>query len=429
MVITFVMDQYGEVNNGTTVTAMRFAELLKLKGHTVKIITASKSNEEGVYVLPEYKIPIFNGIVQKQGMRFADPDSDIIREAIAGSDVVHMLMPFMVQNATFKIAEDMRIATTAAFHVQPENFTYSVGFGKVKIANKLLYTFFRKKFYNKFNHIHCPSQMMKDLLLENKYLGNIHAISNGVVESFGKRDVAKPDELKDKYVILMIGRYSKEKRQDLIIKAIGNSKYNDKIQLILAGKGPTKESLIKLSQKHLKNPAQFVFLPKSELIDLINYSDLYVHSSDAESEAISCIEAIMCGLVPVISDSPICATKQFAISPHSLFNHGDYKNLQEKIEWMIEHPQEKAELSVKYMEYAKNFTIDKCVDALVGVFEDAIKENKLRWENVDKENNYLLSLDQKSKKTYFKNKEKYEKELIKRKTPDFTDNFINTLVK
>lgn len=46
----------------------------------------------------------------------------------------------------------------------------------------------------------------------------------------------------------MIGRLSREKRQDLIIKAIGESKYNDKIQLVLCGKGPWKAHLESLSK-------------------------------------------------------------------------------------------------------------------------------------------------------------------------------------
>lgn len=89
----------------------------------------------------------------------------------------------------------------------------------------------------------------------------------------------------------MVGRLSREKRQDLLIKAIGTSKYNKNIQLILCGKGPWKKHLQKLSKKYLANPVKFEFLPQPELLKVINYSDLYVHASDAEIEAISCMEA------------------------------------------------------------------------------------------------------------------------------------------
>ena len=424
MKITIIADVLGAENNGTTITAKRLIHHLKERGHEVRVITASRIEGEGIYVLPEYRIPVFQSIVDKQGMKFAEPNEELIKKAIDGSDVVHMLMPFWVENATFEIAEKMHIATTAAFHIQPENMTYSVHLGKIPAANKFIYTFLRKKFYKKFNHIHCPSQMMKNLLIKNKYRGNIYAISNGVSEDFVPKSVERPEKYKDKYVILMIGRYSKEKRQDLIIKAIGKSKYNEKIQLVLAGKGPTEKKLKKMGDKYLKNPIEFTFLPKDELINLINSCDLYVHSSDAESEAISCIEAFTCGLVPVISDSKICATKQFALSEQNLFHRGKYKSLREKIEWFIEHPAEKAKLSSEYIEYAKQYAIDACVDRLIDVFHAAIAENKERWANAELEKQYLEKLSPAEQKAYFSGKKKYVRNCRKRKTGDFTDSYI-----
>lgn len=127
----------------------------------------------------------------------------------------------------------------------------------------------------------------------------------------------------------MVGRYSVEKRQDLIIKAIQSSKYEHKIQLILAGKGPWKGYLEEIS-KTLTNPPVFDFYTEEELIEVINFCDLYVHASDAEIEAISCMEAFTCGLVPVISDSKISATNQFALDELNLFRHGDADSLREK---------------------------------------------------------------------------------------------------
>ena len=38
MVITIVIDSFGDKNNGTTVTAMRMAELMVNKGNEVRII-------------------------------------------------------------------------------------------------------------------------------------------------------------------------------------------------------------------------------------------------------------------------------------------------------------------------------------------------------------------------------------------------------
>ena len=387
MRITLVIDQYvgndGKVNNGTTMTALRLAHKLKEHGHIVKVVTATPNDDENIYVVPKVTIPFFQWIMDAQGMIFAKADKKKIEKAFEGSDVIHFLMPFKLQKKGKEIADKMGIATTAAFHVQPENITYTIGLGRIKPVNKLLYRIFRNGFFNKFNHIHCPSNMIKNELIKNKYKGNLHVISNGIEEGFERRKVEKPEKYKDKIVVLMIGRYSKEKRQDLIIKAIANSKYKDKMVLLLCGRGPWQKGLEKLAKKY-NVEVDFKFCKKEELVDVINYSDIYVHASDIEIEAISCMEAFSCGLPPIISDSKLSATNQFALSEHNLFKKGNWKDLTKKIEFFIENPDVKKELSDKYIEYAKQFELDYCVREHEKVFELAIKEKKEELANKNK---------------------------------------------
>ena len=73
---------------------------------------------------------------------------------------------------------------------------------------------------------------------------------------------------------------------------------------------------------------------------MINIADLYVHPSEIEIEAISCLEAIKCGKVPVIANSPSCATKAFALDDRSLFRVNDARNLSDKIDYWFDHPEE-----------------------------------------------------------------------------------------
>lgn len=393
MVITFVMDQFTSTTNGTTVTAMRFVEVLRKKGHTVRIVASKPKDmiieDKDAYFVDELHIPIFDGLIRSQGFVFAKPDVEILRKAIEGSDVVHLLLPFPIQRQARLIAKDLGVACTAAFHLQPENITYTIYMGKQKFINNILYHFFRKSFYRYIKHIHCPSVMIRDQLVKHKYKNKLHVISNGVSPNFVHLDnVVRPEKYKDKFIILMIGRLSREKRQDLLIKAIGTSKYNEKIQLILCGKGPWKDHLKSLSKQYLKNPVEFKFVKQDELLQIINYSNLYVHSSDAEIEAISCMESFTCGLVPIISNSELTATKQFAQDDHCLFEAGNYISLREQIEYFIENPKRLEELSKIYQEYAKRYALNYCVDELEKVFVQAIQENK---EFIEKNGSQPLS--------------------------------------
>lgn len=376
MIITLIVDSYAQASNGTTMTTRRFAEVLMRHGHTVKIAASTVDNIEpkNAYELGVSKIPVLYQVSKTQGFIFAKKNKKVLKEAIKGSDVVHFLLPFGCQRLGKKLCDKEGIPTTAAFHLQPENITSTLHMNKLQSVNNMLYRKFRR-FYNKFDHVHCPSNMIADQLKQHGYTADLHVISNGVSSFFQKRYATKPKDLQDKYIILMIGRYSVEKRQDLIIEAIASSKYESKIQLILAGQGPWRSHLESLGEK-LTNPPIFGFYNAEELLDVINYSDLYVHASDAEIEAISCMEAFTCGLVPIISDSKISATNQFAIDEHNLFLHGDAQSLKEKIEYYIEHPEEKEKRSQEYIEYAKQYSIDNCVRQLEKVFELSIAEKK-----------------------------------------------------
>ena len=350
------------------------AENLIKRGHKVKIVTSSNIDDENVYVVKKFNLPILRDIIASQGMQLAIPVKSTMIKAFENSDVVHFLMPFKLSKKGKELCDKMGIASTAAFHVQPENITSTLSLGKIKPLTEFIYYDFRR-FYNKFGHIHCPSNMIKNELEKRNYTANLHVISNGITSSFSQEDVDKPEELKDKFIILMIARFSKEKRQDLLIKAIGKSKYNDKIQLILCGKGPWEKHLQKLSKKYLKNPAIFKFVSQQELHKIINYSDLYVHSSDFDIEAIGCMEAFTCGLVPIISDNKLVATNQFALSEKCLFKSGDAKDLKSKIEYMIEHPNEIEDFSKQYIESSKKYEIEKCIDQMEEMFYQAYEDN------------------------------------------------------
>ena len=142
-------------------------------------------------------------------------------------------------------------------------------------------------------------------------------------------------------------------------------------KLIIAGEGPQEASLRRKGAK-LPNPPVIGFHPKEELHSIISYCDLYVHPSYAEIESIACVEAISCGLVPVISDSPMSAAKYFALDKEKcLYPMGDVKALSQRIDYMIEHPEERAALREQYIEYAERFQIEKCIDKMVEMFEDA----------------------------------------------------------
>lgn len=367
MKILLVVDQYDGANNGNTVTARMLAKTLEKHGHEV-MIACGGDPAPYKFRFEHWKFPVFEKLVKSQGFSFAAPDEKMMRTAFEWADLVHVLMPFRIGRQAAIMAEQMGKPCTGAFHMVPTGMWSSVHLGWCIPLDTATYWYWKHYIYKHFHYVHCPSQMVKDELIKHHYNCDVHAISNGINSDFQYRKKEKTPELQGKFVIVMSGRFSKDKGHEYIMKAMRYSKHRDEIQLYFAGQGPIKEKLEKIAREENLNVIMR-FHTRQELMDLFAMADLYVHSSMAETESLGCMEAFAAGLVPVIHESKRSATTQFALTEHNLFKFKDSKDLAAQIDWWIEHPEERREMEKKYAEYAKNFDVDKCVTKMEEMFQ------------------------------------------------------------
>lgn len=393
MKILFVIDTLYTANNGTSISARRYASELRQHGHEVRALCGdTPHNDEQAsvtnydYCTGIFHFPVFQPLCEKHDFYYANADKSVrpmIYEACEWADVVHVFLPFFLTNAAVDYCLKIGKPITGAFHMQPENITSSFGVGKVKCCNDLIYAIFRRLTYNRLRHVHTPSEFMATILRQHGYTSQIHVISNGIHDEFvaaGEKKIATPT-LPDKpadglYKIMMIGRLSREKRQDVIIRAMRYSRYADRIQLVFAGHGPEYNHYLRLC-RGLKNPPLFIYKQRPELIQELLSTDLYVHASDMESEAISCIEAFATGLVPVIANSANSATPQFALDERSLFRAGDPKDLARAIDYWLDHPDERRQMERTYAATAHQYTLSHCVTLFEQMLQQELAEKGL----------------------------------------------------
>jgi glycosyltransferase involved in cell wall biosynthesis len=402
MKILFVIDSFYTTNNGTSISAQRFAGELRKRGHEVKVLCwdtpeyIENNLSDGDFTTKKFHIPVFQPLCDKHDFSFAYNNKNIVHDACDWADVVHVFVPFGIEMEAINYCHEIGKPVTAAFHIQPENMTSSVSMGKVEWFNEMFYRSFRRNIYNRVRHVHVPSLFMGRMIAERGYTAKIHVISNGIQDAFMeagekkavsrqlsaiRKTKAEGSKLNTEcFKIMMIGRLSQEKRQDVIINAVKYSKYADRIQLVFAGRGPEYDKYVELG-KNLKHQPQFIYVGRDELIEELLTTDLYVHASDMESEAISCIEAFATGLVPVIANSEVSATPQFALDGRSLFAPGRPKDLARAIDWWLDHPDEKAKMEREYAEAAKKYDIDTSVRLCEQMFREAIEEMENQEEN------------------------------------------------
>lgn len=376
MRITVVCDIYGKQNNGSDIVANNLINYLREEGHYVRVLCAdqTKIGVKDHFVVPNLNFgKVLNAYVAKVGVSLAKPDKAVIRASFEGMDAVHIMMPLPLGLAAVKVAREMGLPITAGFHVQAENVTSYFKMNKLKPVNLWVNKFMYSHFYRYCDAIHYPTEFIRETFegaVKQKTPG--YVISNGVHSYVRKRATEKPAEYQDKIVILTTGRYATEKSQDTLIRAVARSEYKDRIQLILAGEGIKEKSYRKLASK-LPVPPVFKFFSRTEIIDVLNYADIYVHPAQVELEGISCIEAITCGKLTIVSDSKLSATRHFAVDDKCIFRSRDAKDLARVIDYWIEHEEERKEYEEKYLASAVSFDQTICMkrmeEMILGVLE------------------------------------------------------------
>lgn len=382
MKIAIVCDVLGKPNNGTSIAAYNLINFLKKQGHEVHVICPDedKKDWENYHIVKRIHFGPLDNYVKKNGVILAKPDKKILEPIIKEMDIIHCLLPFPLGKKATRIAKKYNIPVTVSSHVQAENFTAHLFLMHFEPANFISYRVFNSNVYKHAVAIHYPSQFISDFCFHYGIKNpKPYVISNGVNPGIFPKTAEKPKKHQDKFVILYTARFSGEKNHKVLIKAIKYSKYADKIQLVFAGAGPKKPSLIKYAQKRkLVHQPEFSFFSREQMNDVVNSADLYVHASNIEIEAIACNEAVSCGLVPVISNSKKSAATQFALDERNLFKKNNAKDLAAKIDYWIENPELKAQQKAEYLVKRVPDSVEQAMQKMEQMIFDALEIHQKR---------------------------------------------------
>ncbi len=363
MIIVIAVDTYNEANGGTIAT-MRIAEALRERGHEVRIISALHKDPEDPYFykIPGFVLPGAEGAQESMVFLFGKNDKKTFRRAIEGADIVMVQFPLLMAKGVVKMAKKLKVPVVGSFHVQPQNIMTALGKNS-KLLERIMWFSFKYFLFNRVENIISPSKFATELLVSEGVKGRHIYISNGIPAEYVPGDHTRPDWFGDKMVLIAVGRHAGEKRQKLLIEGLKRSRYKEKIQLILAGKGEDTEELITLSATLPVKP-YIKYISDEEKIRFLNTADMYVHGSIVELESLSTAEAIGCGLPCLISDSRYSAASQFALDERFTFRSDDPDDLARKIDYWYEHLDElrSPEMKKKILQMAEKYRFDRSID-------------------------------------------------------------------
>ena len=382
MKILFVINNLYIRGNGLSASARRIIHELKAAGEDVRVLTGCNPDKPGQhpeFPLKEYKFPFFQGIIEANGFSYADGDPKRIEEAIKWAEVVHLEENFVLQYKAIHIAQRLGKPLTASFHLYPENILASLG-PNWRWISQLLLKLWQKHIYSACSIIHCPTEKVRQRLLENHYTSELRVISNGIIPESCLRPENPPEDYLDPerpLEVACIGRLAGEKDQITLIRAMRHSSFAKRIHLTFAGNGPDAKKIKKKAHKLYLDgivgyEPSFVFLSHDDLRRLAAKADLCIHCAVLEIEGLSILEAMQQAAVPVIADGPYTGSSQFALDERSLFPARDAKALAERMDHWLSHPQERWEAGKRYTASVKPYNITNSVEKMIAMFRDAI---------------------------------------------------------
>lgn len=326
------------------------------------------------YPLPHLRIPLAAPLIASQGYAFARSDRRQVDRALDWADVVHLEEPFMLQAVVARRARARGVPALATYHIHPENLTASVYLDRCAVLNRAILQVWKRFIFNRCGVLQCPSPSVWHRLVPLGLAVPLFVLSNGVpldgvIDEGGDEGGGRPVVR-----LLSVGRFSREKDQATILRALRYSSHARSIELTLAGRGPTERRLRKLSDRLVRegvieHPVRFAFMGHEEMARASREADLYVHAARIEVEGLGALEALRHGVVPVLACGPLTATSQFALSEESVFEAGDPRSLARTIDGWVDRGSEDRRIeAARYRRVGAQYDIRSCVGELERVY-------------------------------------------------------------
>jgi len=378
--IAMICDPIGNNKSGVVVSTLRFAKLLKERGHNVIFIGArSKEHKDhsyhnGIKAYRFRSIPI----PKSCGWNLAFPTIKELKKIFKEEDIniVHIILPMSASIIAIKAAKQLNIKIVAHSHSQPENlFMDMPKFIQPTLNN--LWNKYLSWTYDKAESLIYPSKMAYTLLDKlSKKDQKSHVISNGInteefkpllVGDFHSRFNLKEDRTK----LLFVGRLFPEKSVDTLIKSIPHIiEKHSNIHLMIVGDGHLRSKLEKLAID-LKVDKFISFLglvSEEDKILAYNASDIFILPSLAELEGMVVLEAMACGKPIIIGDAKMSASRFFVEDNGFLFESKNPKDLSDKISILLSDINLREKMGKKSLEKSKDYDINNSVLKLEEVY-------------------------------------------------------------
>lgn len=311
MRILIFSNAYKPSVSGVVTSIAMFRQGLIGSGHDVHIVAPEyadyQDKEPYVFRFPALDLP------ERLDFSLVLPFKTTMAPTVYGirPDVVHSQHPVLMGELAAAFARDLGLPLVFTFHTRYDEYVQRY----VPLVSELAGVVaeeFVGRYLERCAHVVAPTPSIRDLILQD-YGHDVPVtvvptpVDLGQYQDLAPHHVRADLALEDAEVLLYVGRLSREKNLDFLLRAFALVHANrPQVRLLLVGKGPHENSLKRTVQK-LDLGSSVVFtglVPHSEVPHYAAAADLLVFASLVDTQGLVLIEGMAAGTPVVAVEAP-----------------------------------------------------------------------------------------------------------------------------
>jgi 1,2-diacylglycerol 3-alpha-glucosyltransferase len=378
--VAMVCDGIGDVVGGSFISTLRFAELLKERGHRVVFISSGSRKHPRNHEFRGMKTYRLFGVLipwSEGQLHLAIPWANRLRAILRDEriDLVHVMIPMPLGLVAVRVAKAMGLPVVMHSHTQPENIFMNAPHFPGRDALHRRFCAYLNWIYRQSDAMIYPSAFSRRQFPELSMLTN-KVISNGVNRH--RFCPTSPDAFMHKFNLpcakqrlMYLGRLHREKNVETLIRAMSILlAHRPHTHLFIVGFGYEQPALERLARE--RGVAAHVtfcgFVPDEDLAAAYSACDLFVLPSLAELEGMAVLEAMSCGKPILIADSKDSAATDFVEGNGLLFRAGDAEHLAAQATRLLSDPERLRAMGQVSVTKSRSFDITESVAAIESLY-------------------------------------------------------------
>lgn len=363
-------------------------EELRRRGHQVWVVAPEfeDATDSTSHVLRVPAVQRFNG----SDFSFSIPQPGLVADFIQDVQphIVHSHHPFLLGDTALRVGWTQRLPVVFTHHTLYEQYTHYVPLDSDALKRVVVQMV--TEYANLCSHVVAPSQSIAEMLVQRGVTTPTTVIPTGIdMEQFGSGDSAAfrqrfhiPAET---LVVGHVGRLAGEKNLAYLARAVGRflSQRPDAV-FVVVGTGEEAE-LVENTIGQLVDPARVVMtgsLTGPDLLDAYAAMDVFVFSSQSETQGMVLVEA-MAARAPVVAiDGPGVRDVLHGGNGRLLPADASEDEFANALHELTRDKQSLRQLGESARESVTEYGLAACADRMLALYEDLVARSR-QAESVD----------------------------------------------